>query len=127
MSAHRQTDGRKKASHDISPVHSVHLADIIRRFGCLIFATRFMQNPHYTCHLCSYSTVQKQTIQCLISTTSVMPEQNTASLLNYTYLQNNTEIGQNLTNIRVKLWTILGSLPRKKGRWVFCTVAVGLC
>jgi len=22
-------DGRKKASHDISPVHSVHLADII--------------------------------------------------------------------------------------------------
>jgi len=24
------TDGRKKASHDISPVHSVHLADITR-------------------------------------------------------------------------------------------------
>jgi len=24
------TDRRKKASHDISPVHSVHLADIMR-------------------------------------------------------------------------------------------------
>jgi len=29
LSAHRRMDGRKKASHDISPVHSVHLADII--------------------------------------------------------------------------------------------------
>jgi len=27
-----RTDGRKKASHDISPVHSVHLADIKTRF-----------------------------------------------------------------------------------------------
>jgi len=26
-----RTDGRKKASHDISPVHSVHLADIIKK------------------------------------------------------------------------------------------------
>jgi len=36
-------------------------------------------------------------------------------------------VSLNLNVIRVKLWTILGPLPRKKGRWVFCTIAVGLC
>ena len=30
LSAHGRTDGRKKASQYISPVHSVHLADIIK-------------------------------------------------------------------------------------------------
>jgi len=33
----------------------------------------------------------------------------------------------NLFFVGVKLWTILGPQPRKKGIWVLCTAAVHMC